>query len=247
MPGRSLPNSDAQRTSAFDTAFNKWAATPAGQRAFSTDQYNALVAQRTPWKTTAGAASAALFAQTNATKAAEDAGQKLEQLISHFFQVFNLGVSRGDFNASARAFYNLDISNAVAPMAASQADRQTWSQNVIAGEAARQNAEGAAYKPMALPAAADVAAAQVFYTAALGTASTAKDAFDLAQEAVQGLRPAADGCIKDLWDTIEFTYRHDDPPSLRRKAREWGVVYVTRPGETPDPGPTPPAPTPPTA
>ena len=46
--------------------------------------------------------------------------------------------------------------------------------------------------------------------------------------------------IKDLWNTIEFNLRTDDPTSLRRKAREWGVVYDGDEEEeppTPPPGP----------
>ena len=38
-------------------------------------------------------------------------------------------------------------------------------------------------------------------------------------------RPAVGDLIKDLWDTIEFNLRTEEPSSLRRKAREWGVVY----------------------
>ncbi len=245
MPARTLPGSDTQRTSALDAAFNKWAATPAPQRAFSADQNTTLTAQRTLWKARAGTASAALVAQITANKTADAQGRLLEQVISHFFQVFNLGVARGIFNAGARAYYKLDASSASAPVIANHADRLTWAQNTIAGEAARQAAEGAAYQPMALPAAADVDAALTAYLPLLEAASTAKDAYDLAQRGVQGLRPAADACILDLWDTIEFTYRQSEPSALRRQAREWGVVYAANPGETPDP--VPPAPTPPAA
>jgi hypothetical protein len=49
-----------------------------------------------------------------------------------------------------------------------------------------------------------------------------------------------DALIKDMWDTIEFNLRSHDAPSLRRRAREWGVYYALRPGETPEPEPTPP-------
>jgi hypothetical protein len=46
--------------------------------------------------------------------------------------------------------------------------------------------------------------------------------------------------VKDLWDTIEFHLRHEPTPAgLRRRAREWGITYATRPGETPDEGAAP--------
>ena len=54
-------------------------------------------------------------------------------------------------------------------------------------------------------------------------------------------RPAVDDLIKDLWDTIEFNLRTEEPSSLRRKAREWGVVYdEADEAEPPTPTLTPP-------
>ena len=239
MPSRSLPNSDAQRSTALDAAFNKWNSTAASLRPFSPDQFAALIAQRSPWKLKTAAAATALSAQLGAVRTADNLGTALGQLISHFIQGFNLAVARGYYPASARAFYQLDASSDGVPLMSSQADLLTWAGNVITGETARQTAEGAAYKAMAMPAAAEISTALAAYEPALAVASTAKDAYDIAQEAVQVLRPGVDAVILDLWDTIEFAFRHDDPTSLRRKAREWGVVYMARPGETPDSAPTP--------
>ena len=52
-----------------------------------------------------------------------------------------------------------------------------------------------------------------------------------------------DDLIKDLWDTIEFNLRNEEASSLRRKAREWGVVYDDDDeAELPPTTPTPPGP-----
>ena len=64
-------------------------------------------------------------------------------------------------------------------------------------------------------------------------------AYALAQEAVADQRPAVDDLIKDLWDTIEFNLRTEEPSSLRRKAREWGVVYDEADEAEPPPPPPP--------
>ncbi len=76
---------------------------------------------------------------------------------------------------------------------------------------------------------------------------TAKDAYDGEQADVSNLRPAADQLIKDIWDEVEFSLRQLDAPSLRRRAREWGVTYALRPGEPEEPdagNPTTPPPAP---
>ena len=57
-----------------------------------------------------------------------------------------------------------------------------------------------------------------------------------------GFRAGADELITDIWDEIEFKYRKDEPSAMRRKAREYGVVYVSRPGEPVEEGAQPPAP-----
>jgi hypothetical protein len=59
--------------------------------------------------------------------------------------------------------------------------------------------------------------------------------------------PAVDTFIRDMWDTIEFKLRAETGPSRRRRGREWGIVYLTRPGEAPDPEPPGPTEPPPTA
>lgn len=52
---------------------------------------------------------------------------------------------------------------------------------------------------------------------------------------IAGSNPAIDALILDMWDTIEFKLRALDGPSRRRRGREWGIVYLTRPGEPADP------------
>ena len=82
---------------------------------------------------------------------------------------------------------------------------------------------------MSMPEAGDVAAVLDSYNVIAAQQSAAKDAYDLAQEAVATLRPPVDAAILDAWDDIDNAYRHDDPASLRRKAREWGVTYSNDP------------------
>jgi hypothetical protein len=45
----------------------------------------------------------------------------------------------------------------------------------------------------------------------------------------------ADQLILRMWNETEAEFDTGDKPSMRRKAREWGVVYVPTPGEAPSP------------
>ncbi|HEX5870750.1 MAG TPA: hypothetical protein VFY65_10060, partial [Longimicrobium sp.] len=144
---------------------------------------------------------------------------------------------RGLFARSDRAHYGLDISRSDVPLMSSYAEAEQWAGRLIDGEAARLAAApaGQPATPMAMPSAADVSAARAELAAVRARQSTAKDRYDKEQGDVETGYPAVDELIADMWDTIEFRLRTLDGPGRRRRAREWGVVYLTRPGETPDP------------
>ena len=48
----------------------------------------------------------------------------------------------------------------------------------------------------------------------------------------QGCARVVEALIIDVRDTAELRLRQHDAPSRRHAAREWGVLYVTRPANT---------------
>ena len=98
---------------------------------------------------------------------------------------------------------------------------------------------------MAWPTVAKINAALNALTAAETEQLRAKEKADDEEEQATALDPEVDTFTKDMWDTIEFNLRTHEATSLRRRAREWGVFYATRPGE-PEETDTPTPPTPPT-
>lgn len=244
MPFRHLPNSDAQRLAALAGANKKWLnTTNAADRLITAEQFAQLdltnpASTYSVFKRDVGEASAALSKQTDITDDHTVAAGSLGQIISHFIQVFNFGVARGIFTRSDRAFYGLDVSRSDVPVINTYSDFALWAGKVVDGEAARQQAATAAgtpFFPMAMPSAAEVADALALVEEIRGRQSGAKDSYNKEQSDVETDRPAVDALIADVWDTIEFNLRKQDGSSRRRRAREWGVVYLTRPDETPDP------------
>lgn len=248
MPYRALPNSDSARLSALEACATKATTVAATARPYSDELQSRLEALLGKFRTEARETGTALSAQTAATARASLDFAALQTNVSHFIQVLNLAIARGVIPAEARGHYGLDVSSTVVPAISSHSAAVLWAQRIIAGEAARRAADPAA-PAMALPSAAEVAATLTAYDASSKAQSTAKDTLDREQEDVDALRPTIDALITDLWDTIEFAYRKDSAPSRRRKCREWGIVYITRPGEELDPEEATPAPptTPPTA
>jgi hypothetical protein len=246
MPFRQLPNTDATRISALDALLKKAATVPEAQRPYPAADHAQLVDFAPKFQREAQQAGTALSAQSTATTQATLDFLALQMVVSHYLQVFNLGVARGTFPRAARAHYQLDISSAALPDLVTQADVTLWAGRIVEGEAARLAATPGA-PAMAMPSAAEVQTAAAAYTASSLLQSEKKDAYDDEQDDVAALRPAADELITNIWDHIEFTYRKEPGPSKRRRCREWGLVYVTRPGEEPDPEePAPENPQPPT-
>jgi len=238
MPYRHLPNTDSQRLLALNSAHEKWIATTApADRLLTAAQFAQLDltlpdSLHSLFKKDVGEASAALAAQGGLTTQHDTAHSALAQIVSQFIQVFNLGVARGVFPRADRAYYGLDLNQSDVPLMASHADIQLWAGKLIDGEAARTAKGGAT--AMAMPAIGEVAAALTAATTLKQTQTGAKDTYDKEQADVSSARAAIDALIADLWETIEFNLRKLDGPSRRRRAREWGVVYLSRPGEPED-------------
>jgi hypothetical protein len=228
MPYRSLPYSDAALLKALTTAKNKAENTAPGLLAFSPETLAKLNQLEPVFKNEIAERGAALSTQTQSTSEKMEAQENLRMLISHFIQVFNFGVEREKYKATDRPYYQLDMTQKELPYLGTEADVERWAQNIIKGDFDRKNAGGDA---MINPSAAEVEAAYLLFLEKNTGQSEKKDAFDREQEDVERMRGEVQELIKDIWDEVEFTYRKESAPSMRRKAREYGVYYATRPGE----------------
>ncbi|MCW5906907.1 MAG: carboxypeptidase regulatory-like domain-containing protein [Chitinophagales bacterium] len=232
MPTINRPRTNLERLKALQAAKAKADVTSATDLAFSAETLTRLTAFLPTFQTEMQEVGSALSAQSAATVTANAAKAAARMHISHFFQVFNLGIQRGIYSAQQRAHFNLDVNSADLPRLVTEQEIATWGQRIVTGDAARTAVGGAA---MSNPTAAEVATVHSAYIAAQSTQSTLKDAYDHEQEDVQALETEADDLIADIWDEVEFTFRKDSPPSKRRKAREYGVRYIPNPGEAPSP------------
>jgi len=240
MPSRQLPRTDEDRLQALQTAFDKSAATPAAQLAISAATKTRLETQYPLFRTEVEERGTALAGQTTATEAQVAQASRLRTWTSHFLQTLNMAIEREAIPAGARAFYQLDASQTVLPRLSAEADLVLWAGRAVSGEALRVAAGGA---PILFPPVSEVAAELTQYQTLRSAQSSKKDAYQNEAADVDALRGTIDELILDIWDEVEFHFRRESASSLRSKAREYGVFYASRPGETPDPG-GPPAPPP---
>jgi hypothetical protein len=244
MPFRQLPASDPTRTQALQGALKKSTSTTGAAHLISATTTAALAALQPKWEKEIAERADASGQQSASTLALTAAADKLRLLVSHFIQVYQMGIARGDFAAAGRAVYELSVNEETVPNLDAEAALLLWADRIVKGDPRRVTQFSEA--PMAMPAAAVAAALQTYHDK-LAAQTDAKDQLEAEQADVIALRSEADQVIRDVWDEVEFALRQLEAPTLRRRAREWGVVYAQRPGEpeegsgeTPPPAPTPP-------
>lgn len=221
---RRLPKSNISRSIALEAAKRKLDTVSPANNILSSNSISRLNSLCVLYQNATEARAAALGAQTSSTDAANQNRNNTRTYISHFIQVFNLGVERKKYIAEHRSFYGLGINNNAVPPLTSESDILLWGNNLIKGDPERISAGGA---PMDNP---DIAELTLVYNKMLlsiDQQSIQKDAYDQAQEALDALNPEADKLILRIWNEIDTAYDDLEAPSRRRKAREWGVIYVS--------------------
>lgn len=231
MPFRQLPNTDASTYEALRAAKAKADSVDPADLAFPVALQEKLNTFLPAFGKEVNERGAALSVQSEATKLRTAAQEKCKMYVSHFYQVFNFGISRGEYKATERGYFQVDISNESVPEIKTESDLIRAANNIVNGE---QQRTAAGCKKMENPSADEVKLALDDYNAVLADQSGKKDIYQKEQEDVDKLRPEALELVKDIWDEIEFKLRKDEPSVMRRKAREYGVVYVARTGEEPD-------------
>lgn len=251
MPYRRLPNTYASVLRTLKTARDKYKNTPdVLDRAISAAQFTMLTDTGEPesfltkFERECSEVDIALASQGALTSDLSKKAARATMLVSHFHQVFDLAVDRGQFQAGARRFYGRDISATKGPRLVSYGEVVEAAEAIVKGEADRAAAESASYMAMSNPSAAEVGTALEEFRTAHVAAAGAQEKTDKEREDAGALYPQAQALAVDICDTVEFFYRNDPVASSRRvKCERWGVVYVFGAGETP--APQPPGPNPP--
>ncbi len=228
MPSRHLPQTTEQRYNALRNARTKKDNTP-GQTVIQAATVVRLDAAETQLKGLIQTSNNALQAQTSATGITKPLFDSCQMWYSQLIQHLNDAIARGEFEPSVRAFYGIDVNDATVPDVKSYDDLKTRGQDLINGEAARIAAGGTA---MTFPTVDDFDTLQFTpFNAALAAQSTAKDAYDNSLETIDNNNDNYNDVILRMWNEIELAFYNETPSSLRRNAREWGVVYTPNKGE----------------
>ncbi len=149
--------------------------------------------------------------------------QQLKLSISHFFQVLNFAIIRGEIDKVRRNLYQQEENTGVIPGLNSESQIQRWGKIVVRGEEKRiafgePEISHPHYKNVEL------------LLAQLKHSKQKLEALELElnqlQESIKIHRTKLDELIKKTWDDIEFYFKDKSKEDKRELAANYGVVYV---------------------
>jgi len=223
MPTRRLPKSNAARTKALTAAKERMDVTPAANIPLSAATQAKLTSQQPVYVAKNTLVANALQAQTSLTAQVVEARNMASIFIKHFVEAMFNAIKRGKFENNVKAFYQIDLSSDVLPDMRSDENIHLWAKNIADGEIARIAAGGQA---ITFPSIAEVNNVTGNFKNLNLQQSLAKDGYDNAQGDLNALNDDTDKLILKIWNEVETAYNEGDLPNMRRKARQWGVVYV---------------------
>lgn len=228
MPYRRLPNTDNARLKALQIAFRKGKDLPPFKLAFSQSALTKIQSLLPGYEHALSENKTTYNLQAEKTKDYHKHLRKAKLYVSHFIQVINLAIVRGDLPASTRAYFGMDEDEKKLPSLQTDEELLDWGHKLIEGEKERRNAS---LTPITNP---TIAIVKVFFDKFLDVynmQNSLKKRCQRAQSDLNEKRSAVDQVIQQLWNEVEETYK-DLPEELRReKAAEYGLVYVYRKNE----------------
>ena len=228
MPYRRLPNTDTARLKALNQAFRKGKEFPPFKLAFTQSTFNRVQSFLPAFE-----ANVRLYKNTYASAVVKNkeyplSYKKAKLYISHFIQVMNMAIARGDMQAKIRLFYGLAEFDGRVPEMNTEADVIKWGKQVIDGETERLNK---GMTPVTNPTVAVVKVRyEQFMEAYRSKKIHQKNNLRILTE-VSTLRKQADDIILNVWNEVEKHFSDLPDEIMREKSAEYGVAYVYRKGE----------------
>lgn len=228
MPYRRLPNTDQARLKALRKAV---------QRSSEADFTEQVIAYHTlteaqkfvmQFENIVRQYQENFSSKVSANKQYRHMVQNARMYISHFIQVLNLAVIRGEIKKEQKLLYKLDPDIHVVPDLNTEEDILVWGQNIIDGETERTRMGGF---PIYNPAINKVKVHYDIFKEHQVNQKLHVKSTNRVYENLGELRKAADRIILDVWNQVEAYYKNELPYARMKACQQYGVIYYYRTGE----------------
>lgn len=228
MPYRRLPNTDAARLRALKIAFEKGKELPPFKLAFSQSTLHKILSFLPSFEKGMLETKQAYSKQVEKSKDYTAVVKKARLYISHFLQVMNMAIIRGDISPLERKFYGIQDNTAKLPPLNTESDLIKWGEKLIHGETIR-SMEGRT--PITNPTIAVVKVRYEKFLDAYKFQKMLQKNYHRAQEKLEEKRIQANEIIVDIWNEVEDKFRYEPEQKRREKAKAYGIIYVFRKSE----------------
>ena len=222
---RKLPDSNIGRRQALNTAKGKMDSLDAADNiltAKTTDRLNINVDK---YNTAFTDIAAALVLYYDAIEKARSQRLLLRKWVKNYFASLKLFINAGEILPSARAFYELGVTNTRQPNISSDEKLLAVAAKVISGDFNRRAKGGVALNTPTIEEFTDI-----YNTAKpiIMAISNTRTALKNEQRKLRKLKEEVDDVIVHIWDEIEAEYSKNTPSSRRTLCRQWGAKFITK-------------------
>lgn len=159
----------------------------------------------------------------------ENQKKKTKLYISHFIQVLNFAILRGELKPKVRTFYGIAQEQTTVPPLNTDEHLLDWGQKIIDGEHKRIATGG---NPIYCP---SIALVKVNYNLFKEISSFQKALKDKAkhyEKELADIRNEANALIRKIWEHVEKEFSHIKNTEKKIElCKEYGIVYAYRKGE----------------
>jgi len=231
MPYRRLPNTDSARLKALYSAQKKGQDLPPFKLAYSQGTFQKIQSLLPSYEHALSEYKNAYSNQLEKNKDYNRYFKKAKLYISHFLQVVDMAICRGDLPTSTRTYFGLSEEDRKIPSLNSDEELIEWGKRIIEGEQQRKM-EGKTF--ISNPTIALVKVHYDKFYEVYGYQDSLRKRALKAQGDLNEKRDQADQLIQKVWNEVENTYKGLPDVLKREKAAEYGLVYVYRKNELND-------------
>jgi len=229
MPYRRLPNTDSARIRAMKTALLMCERANQYDLPFAFSLFQKLESFVPHYEMAIKNQKDSFADQSKYSKAYIESQKKTRLYVSHFIQVLNFSIIRGEMKNEVREFYGIEKDDKTVPSLAQDNEIITWGEKIIKGEKERtMNGGNPIYSPSIAVVKVNIDKFKTSYNQQKVLQSNSHR-FTIK---VSEMREQADELILKLWNDIESTFSKTENIDQRRKTcSNYGLVYVYRKSE----------------
>lgn len=225
MPYRRLPNTDQARLRALKAAMKMGNETPPFKLACTQNSLQKVRYFLPLFEKTLTEQMSAYGFQVKKNKEYLALMKRAKLYISHFVQVLNFTIARGELPNSARKYYGISESSSQIPILNTEKSIIDLGEKIMKGEQERIANRG---NPMTNPTMAVVRVHYEKFLEAYRYQKSLKETTSRALNKISDLRFEADSVILNLWNEVEDSYCELPEDIKRENSMKYGVIYVYR-------------------